>query len=763
MATDGPALEQRAPSAAQMRTFALLSAIYVAITLALAPWARGAGPTDPHIVVVYGSGILIADLFTALMLGALYRGSARTAHLLLACAYLYSGLMAAAHMASFPGALYERPLVGGPQTVGWLFLAWRLGTAALLLAALLLAGREAQQGRPGRRLAIAVALTLIGSAAIVALAAELRFEEIVGHRFTELGMTIQWVAVGVYATAFVVLWARRAFGDLLYLWLGLVLVASIAELTLSNLGGARYTIGWHAARVNLSVSSCLLLAFLLGDAASENRSMAKTAGVAAYGGAVAVTLAAFHLRWVLDPWLGLAVPYATLYGAVAISVWFGGLGPAVLAMVVGYAMSNVRYTSPTGELSINGPPDAIGLALFALSASLIIVLGEAMRRARDRYRASEVELKERAAQLQRADAKKSQFLAVLSHELRNPLAPLRNGLTLLRMQQRQDAATAETHDMMDRQIVQLTRLIDDLLDVSRVDRGKMELRTEPMPIDAVMRTGVETAKPNIDAKGHALSVSYPETPLHVQGDAVRLAQVLANLLNNAAKFTPPGGRIELSARAEDGRAVLRVADNGIGIAPEHLKEVFDMFVQVEAKHVAASGGLGLGLTLARAIVRRLGGEIEAASGGPGKGAEFTVRLPLVDAPGPVEAPAAAAASNERRRVLVVDDNVDAAQTLAQYLRLTGHRVESALDGEAALRIAEVLHPDVAFIDLNMPRMDGTEVARRLRLTPWGRRARLVALTGMGQQADIDRTREAGFDEHITKPADLQRLSRLAAG
>jgi CheY-like chemotaxis protein len=188
-----------------------------------------------------------------------------------------------------------------------------------------------------------------------------------------------------------------------------------------------------------------------------------------------------------------------------------------------------------------------------------------------------------------------------------------------------------------------------------------------------------------------------------------------------------------------------------------------MFVQVEAKHVAASGGLGLGLTLARAIVRRLGGEIEAASGGPGKGAEFTVRLPLVDAPGPVEAPAAAAASNERRRVLVVDDNVDAAQTLAQYLRLTGHRVESALDGEAALRIAEVLHPDVAFIDLNMPRMDGTEVARRLRLTPWGRRARLVALTGMGQQADIDRTREAGFDEHITKPADLQRLSRLAAG
>src|SRR5262245_1562440 len=388
-----------------------------------------------------------------------------------------------------------------------------------------------------------------------------------------------------------------------------------------------------------------------------------------------------------------------------------------------------------------------------------------MRRARDRYRASENELKERAAQLQRADANKSQFLAVLSHELRNPLAPLRNGLTLLRLQH-EDVATAETHDMMERQIVQLTRLIDDLLDVSRIDRNKLELRTEPVAIDALMRTGVDTARPNIDAKGHSLAVSCPEAPLYVEGDRVRLAQGVATPLNNAARSPPPKGRIELSARAEDARVLLRVADNGIGLAPEHLDEVFDMFVQLDARHVAASGGLGLGLTLARSIVRRHGGEIEARSPGRGKGAEFIVRLPLVAAPEATEskgAPAGQAPAAARRRVLVVDDNVDAAQTLAQYLRLTGHRVESALDGEAALRIAEILHPDVAFIDLNMPRMDGTEVARRLRLTPWGRKARLVALTGMGQQADIDRTREAGFDEHITKPADLQRLSRLAAG
>jgi signal transduction histidine kinase len=768
MSTDAPALAPRAPTPAQMRTFALLSATYVALTLAVVPWAREAGTADSHIVVVYGLAVAIADLCTALMLGALYRDTGRTAHLLLCCAYFFGALMASLHVATFPGALYEQPLIGDRQTVSWLYLAWRLGAAALFLAALLVAPKDApQDARRGRRLLVALALTLAGSAALAALAVQVRLEGLSGDRFTELGTTVQWVAVFLHAAAFALLWGRRAFGDLLYLWVGLVLLASIADLTLSNLGGARYTIGWHAARVNLAVSACLLVAFLLGDAVTERRTMSRISGLAAYGGAVAVTLTALHMRWVLDPWLGYNIPYSTLYGAVAISVWFGGLGPAVMAMVVGYAIVNVRYIAPLGEIAISGPADALALGVFALSCSLIIVLGEAMRRARDRYRVSEIELKERAGQLQRADANKSQFLAVLSHELRNPLAPLRNGLTLLRMQQertqRVDPFAAETYDMMERQIVQLTRLIDDLLDVSRVDRNKLELRTAPVAVAAVMRTGVETAKPNIDAKGQELAVSYPEA-LYVEGDAVRLAQVVANLLNNAAKFTPPKGRIELSASAEQGVVALHVADNGIGIAREHLQEVFDMFVQVDDRHVAASGGLGLGLTLARAIVRRHGGEIEARSPGRGKGAEFVVRLPLVSAPAAAESKDAAPASPAvRRRVLVVDDNVDAAQTLAQYLRLTGHRVESALDGEAALRIAEILHPDVAFIDLNMPRMDGAEVARRLRLTPWGRKARLVALTGMGQQADIERTREAGFDEHITKPADLQRLSRLAAG
>ncbi|HEX4927713.1 MAG TPA: ATP-binding protein [Burkholderiales bacterium] len=767
MKADLPVSVQRAPSTPQLRTFGALAFVYLALTVGLLRWAGEPGPGDPHIVVVYGIAIMLADLFTASLLGALYRGSGRAALLLLACAYFYGGLMAGLHMATFPGALFPEPLFGQAQTVGWLYLAWRLGMAALFLAAISQAGREPSAlpaARRDRALFAGCALVLAAAALAASLAARSTWLEIDGDRFSELGRGVQWAAVSLCALGLALIWRRRAFNDVLYLWLGLVLVASISDLTLSNVAGARFTMGWHAARASLVVSSCLLLAFLLGDLADDERARAKAPWLpAAYGGAAAVTLGAVLLRWFLDPWLGEAVPYITLYGAVSIAVWFGGVGPAVLATVLGYAIANVRYIAPEGALEIAAPADAIALGLFSLSCSLIIVLGEAMRRARDRYRASEVELKEHARQLQRADSNKSRFLAVMAHELRNPLAPLRTGVALLRLKH-QDPAARETHDMMERQIAQLTRLIDDLLDVSRIDRGKLELRSERVPIESVMRTALDTARPNLDAKGHTLTVRAPPAPLFVQGDAVRLSQVLSNLLNNAAKFTPANGRIELSAGEEAGRVVVTVADNGVGIAPEDLKEVFDMFVQLENPNPASAGGLGLGLTLARSIVERHGGSIEARSAGRGQGAQFIVRLPVAPPPPPRKAnQETPRAQPARRRVLVVDDNVDAAQTLAQYLRLDGHRVESALDGEGALRIAEVLHPDIAFIDLNMPGMDGLEVAKRLRVTSWGRGARLVALTGMGQQADVARTREAGFDEHLTKPADLHRVSRIAAG
>jgi signal transduction histidine kinase/CheY-like chemotaxis protein len=762
-AADALPAGQRAPSAAQLRSFALLSVLYAVITAAVLSWADEPGPAEQNVVVVYGIGIAIADFCTAVLLGGIYLASGRRVLLLLACVYLYGGLMAAAHIALFPGALFPEPLFGGRQTVTWLFAAWLAGTAALYLATVLVAarGQEPDRERRGVRLFAASALTLSAVVVLCSLAARWLGSGMAPGELEARVEVIQWAAFALCAAAYALILRRRAFGDLLYLWLGLVLLTLMATLALANLAGGVFGAGWYASRANLVVCSCLLLAYLLGDLVQEDRRRSRTSAVAAYGGAVAVTLAAIFLRWFLDPWLGYQVPYLTLYGAVAISVWFGGLGPAVLSMVLGYAVVNIKYVAPVGTLSINTPDDGISLALFALSAALVVVLGEAMRRARDRYRASEIEVKRRALQLQRADRKKSEFLAVLSHELRNPLAPLRTGLALLDMQRGDLAGTAETRAMMERQVSQLARLIDDLLDVSRIDRGKLEMRQERLALEGVLKTAIDTARPNMAAKGHALRVTWPKAPLYVDGDPVRIAQVVSNLLNNAAKFTPAGGSIELTAGEVAGEALICVADNGIGIDPGQLEEVFDMFVQLDASH-AAAGGLGLGLTLARSIVERHGGRIEARSGGPGQGAEFIVRLPLAAAPAAAaEAPAEAKAPS-RRRVLVVDDNVDAAQTLAQYLRMDGHRVESAVDGEGALRIAEVLHPEVAFIDLNMPTMDGTEVARRLRRTPWGREAALIALTGMGQQADISRTREAGFDEHITKPADLQLVSRLAA-
>jgi signal transduction histidine kinase/ActR/RegA family two-component response regulator len=580
------------------------------------------------------------------------------------------------------------------------------------------------------------------------------------NQWIAANLAVVWICVAVNGAALAVIWAKRAFDDPFYLWLTLVLVAAMVDLTLGNVGGERYTIAWHASRASLVVSSYLLLVFLVGEIAERLR-RPLLATSAAYGGAIAAVCAAIFLRWFLDPWLGAAVAYVTLFGAVAIAVWFGGWGPAALSAAFGYAAVNLLFGEPGGALRIVTAAQALQLILFALSCALIVGLGEGMRRARDRYRASEVALEERAAELQRADTNKSQFLALLAHELRNPLAPLRTGLAVLRLTPAGTSA-AQTHEMMERQFTHLARLIDDLLDVSRIERGKLELRPERVALDVVARSAVEAAMPGMDAKSLQLVVRYAGQPLYVEADPTRLAQVLGNLLNNAAKFTAAGGRIELAMRAEDGQAVVSVADTGIGLAPGDLARIFDMFVQAGAPHTA--GGLGLGLTLVRSIVEHHGGRVEARSAGPGRGAEFIVRLPLPPSSAAPAAPAVPLPANgTRRRVLVVDDNADAAETIASLLRLEGHRVETALNGAAALRVAEALQPDVAFIDLNMPGMDGYELTRRLRTLPFGRNARLVALTGMGKSSDMDRSHAAGFDLHLTKPADPAQVSQVAAG
>ncbi len=369
-------------------------------------------------------------------------------------------------------------------------------------------------------------------------------------------------------------------------------------------------------------------------------------------------------------------------------------------------------------------------------------------------------------ELQEVDRRKDEFLAMLAHELRNPLAPITNAVQILKMPQADAAVIGRARDMMERQVQQLTRLVDDLLDVSRIMRGKIELRKERLDLAAAVTRAVETAQPLIEASGHELTVSLPSEPVPLDADPVRLAQVIANLLNNAAKYTEPGGKIWLTAAREGDEAVVRVKDTGIGIAPALLAHIFDLFVQADHARGRAQGGMGIGLTLVRSLVGLHGGRVEAHSDGPNRGSEFVIRLPALPQAGQSRAAEPAAppdAAPARRRVLVVDDNADAADSLALVLRLEGQEVCVAHDGTKALELAAAFRPEVVFLDLGMPGMDGYEVARRLRGQPGLEQVVLVALTGWGQDEDRRRTREARFDHHLTKPADPEALRRLLSG
>jgi PAS domain S-box-containing protein len=375
----------------------------------------------------------------------------------------------------------------------------------------------------------------------------------------------------------------------------------------------------------------------------------------------------------------------------------------------------------------------------------------------------EESLRRQTEALREADRRKDDFLAILAHELRNPLAPISNAVQILALRGDDPAVVAQTSELMDRQVHQITRLVDDLLEVSRVGRGKISLQKSPVDLARVVATAIETSRPLIEAHRHTLTVSLPERPARVEADAARLAQVLSNLLNNAAKYTEDGGRIDLIAAQANGEVTLRVRDNGIGIAPEMLPYVFDMFAQIEGRTDRSQGGLGIGLTLARRLVEMQGGKIEARSGGPGMGSEFLISIPEMVEPAPESIrdyakDSSAQVATGSRRVLVVDDNEDSAESMAVLLRLQGHEVRLAYDGLAALEEAQSFRPELIFLDLDLPKMDGYEVARRLH--PAMKGVTLVAMTGYGQEEDRQRTLEAGFDLHLVKPLDFDRLEEL---
>jgi PAS domain S-box-containing protein len=363
--------------------------------------------------------------------------------------------------------------------------------------------------------------------------------------------------------------------------------------------------------------------------------------------------------------------------------------------------------------------------------------------------------------LREADRRKDEFLATLAHELRNPLAPIRNALGVLKLK---GPGTPEVHwarDVIDRQMQQMTRLIDDLLDTSRIGTGKIELQRQRVELAEIVQGAVEASRPVITQYGHELRVDLPATPVFIQGDLVRLSQVFCNLLNNAARYTPHGGCIEVAATLKAAGVVIAVRDNGIGIPREMLPKVFEMFTQVDRSLERSRGGLGIGLTLVKQLVELHGGRVEARSAGPGKGSEFVVRLPVIPETASRSAsaprPAAPALPPDGRRVLVVDDNEDAAESLAMLLRLMGFECHSAHDGVEGLRLAREIQPEVVLLDIGLPGMNGYDAAASIRAEPWSKTATLVALTGWGQDEDRRRSRDAGFDAHLVKPVSMEQL------
>ena len=382
---------------------------------------------------------------------------------------------------------------------------------------------------------------------------------------------------------------------------------------------------------------------------------------------------------------------------------------------------------------------------------------------------SEVAERKRAEEaLKEADRHKDEFLAMLAHELRNPLAPIRNAVEIMRRSFITDPKLVWSRDVVERQVKHLTRLVDDLLDVSRITRGNINLNREPIQIPTIVSRAIETIQPLLAEQHHELVVQVPDEPLEVDGDLTRLTQVLGNLLNNAAKYTDPGGRIELEVRRVDSCVEMRVRDTGIGIQPELLPRLFNLFTQVDGAAHRAQGGLGIGLALVRRLVEMHGGTVSAHSEGVNRGSEFVIRLPLSaraggKLPGPRIAPGSGSHKGRPgRRILLADDNRDALDSLAALLQCVGHEVHTASDGMEALTLAAQCRPEVMLLDIGMPRLDGYEVARRVRAEPWGQATVLIALTGWGQDEDRRRSREVGFDSHLVKPLDPDTLFRMLA-
>jgi PAS domain S-box-containing protein len=380
---------------------------------------------------------------------------------------------------------------------------------------------------------------------------------------------------------------------------------------------------------------------------------------------------------------------------------------------------------------------------------------QALRASEQRLRASEEALRD-------ADRRKDEFLALLAHELRNPLAPIRYALAMNKKEGRTSEQQRRAEEIIERQVTHMSRLLDDLLDVSRITRGTLELKRTPTELTLIIGSAIETARPILDAKHHALSLDLPEEAVRLEADPVRLAQVFSNLLINAAKYTDPGGQIQLRATQQAGELTIAVRDNGMGISQDMMPRLFMLFSQAPSALGRAEGGLGVGLSLVRGLIALHGGSVKALSEGPGRGSEFIVRIPVgapLGAP-EIEATSDVPVPGAGLKILVVDDSRDAADTCAMLLELSGHHVQTAYTGQRALELAETFRPHVLLLDIGLPDLDGYQLAKKVRATSWGRGAVLVAVTGWGQEQDRRRAFDAGFDHHLTKPIAADTVESL---
>jgi signal transduction histidine kinase/CheY-like chemotaxis protein len=403
--------------------------------------------------------------------------------------------------------------------------------------------------------------------------------------------------------------------------------------------------------------------------------------------------------------------------------------------------------------------------------TLLSVVQSALRARRQQYEIRDamvererqaMELASQAKDLREADRRKDEFLATLAHELRNPLAPIRTGLDILK-RTASEAAAARTREMMDRQLRHMVRLIDDLLDVSRITRGKMDLQKEPVTLPGVIEAAVEASRPLVEAGHHRLTVSLPDDQRPFRADPTRMAQIISNLLSNAAKYSHAGGQIVVDGRRDGPDVVIQVRDQGVGILRENLSEIFAMFSQVNRTLDRAKGGLGIGLALVRRLTEMHGGTVTAESEGANRGSTFTVRIPAEASPTAGLAEGGGLAGRpDARRILIVDDNIDAAETLSEFLELSGHQTRLAHTGPEAIDAAVMFHPAVVLLDIGLPGMDGYEVAHRLREDPSLSKTTLVAVTGWGTDEDKRKATRAGFDFHLTKPVLTESIEKLIA-